>query len=95
MPLPGPWTCDVCRERWPCPPARTHLADLALSTPRAGWVWLNWCHHAARTDLVDEHPGELRARMIGWYELVVRRGDAYRTNRGCIWMRWARPKRRS
>jgi hypothetical protein len=82
----------VCRERWPCPPGRTHLADLAVTTPVAGGVWLRWCLNSARTDLVDEHPGELWARILGWYERQIQRGDAYRANRG-MWRRWVRPSR--
>lgn len=90
VPLPGPWTCDLCPDRpcWPCPPARSHLADVAMVTPMSGWVWLHWVFGEARTDLPGEHIGVLRARMLGWYEHQVGRVAAYRSNRAGRWRRW-------
>lgn len=46
-----------------------------------------WCHTEARRDLVDERPGVIYERTLGWYLRQVARAEAYRGNRGNWWRR--------
>jgi hypothetical protein len=82
------WTCQRCpnRPQWPCVFARDHGAEVAQETPAAGLVWHRWCYLSAAA-VLPERPDILRARMVGWYQLLVDRVDAYQGNRGW-WRRW-------
>lgn len=88
-PDPNTWRCTRCPHQpsWPCPFARDFLATHAVTSPYTGLLWLSWCYNHARADLGDRR-GVLRARMVGWYEVLLGRVHALTENRGRRWPRW-------
>jgi hypothetical protein len=74
---PG-WRCAACLEQWPCPPAKTDLAEeyrgqlTALRIYIAGQLW-NAIDDAMLTDL-GPSPCGLRERFLDWVDRLDRGG---------------------
>jgi len=64
--MPG-WTCPACQDTaWPCPPARTKLAE-AYGSDRSGLAaYVGALLFAAAGDLPRVPASELHERFVSW-----------------------------